>query len=347
MLYQGLGGGRLLLFFAVPFIDCFLAIGLLLSLMRKYKKFQPIRAEGPETHKKKAKTPTMGGIAVVLAIGLNMLLFCSLDSPYTMVALFLLSVFSTVGLADDLIKVFCGGSNGFKGSWKLLLQLFLTAVGILYICSRDISYLDSGVILPLFNVKIPLNIFTPAFYILIICGSSNAANLTDGLDGLLTIPVIMISFTLLAMATLLLNGCSYHDLYFSENALQDIVITMISVIAAFSSFFIYNRHPAKIFMGDVGSLMIGALLCYTAILLKIEILYALMALLFIVEILSTTIQVVYFKITAGKRLFKMAPFHHHLEKIGWSEKKVVASLWFFSFLCCAAAFTLFCCSLRC
>jgi phospho-N-acetylmuramoyl-pentapeptide-transferase len=309
--------------------------------MKKQRKFQPIRREGPETHQRKAKTPTMGGIAIVFAIAVNMMLFCHLSSPQTAVALFLLLVFSIIGLIDDIIKVFYGNPEGFKGSYKLLLQLFLTAAAILYLCYREIGYLGTGIILPVFNIKIPLGILAPAFYVLIICGSSNAANFTDGLDGLLTIPVIMIAVVFLSVATLLLMGRSYYGLYFSEKMLEDIVVIMVSIVAAFSSFFIYNRHPAKIFMGDVGSLMIGALLCYIAILLRIEILYALMALLFIAEILSTTIQVIYFRATGGKRFFRMAPFHHHLEKIGWSEKKVVIFLWTFSFMCCTLAFMLF------
>ncbi|MDR2778616.1 MAG: phospho-N-acetylmuramoyl-pentapeptide-transferase [Rickettsiales bacterium] len=338
---------KLLLFFTLPFAVCFFSIELLVFLMKKHRKFQPIRMDGPETHQKKAKTPTMAGVAVTMAIALNILLFCDLNSPHMAVALFLLMVFSTIGLVDDIIKVFCNSANGFRGSYKLILQLFLTAIGIIYLCYRDTNYLDTGITLPVFNAKVPLGVLTPAFYVLILCGSSNAANFTDGLDGLLAIPVIMISTTLMAITILMSNGCSYSNVLPSEKVLHDIIIVMISVIAAFSGFFIYNKHPAKIFMGDVGSLMIGVLLCYTAILLKVEILYALMALLFVVEILSTTAQVTYFKVTGGKRLLKMAPFHHHLEKIGWSEKRIVMFLWLLSFLCCVVAFTLFYYSLQC
>jgi phospho-N-acetylmuramoyl-pentapeptide-transferase len=315
--------------------------------MKKYSKFQPIRAEGPKTHQKKAKTPTMGGVVIVLAIVLNILLFCNLNSPHIAVAVFLLLIFFAIGLVDDIIKVFYSDSNGFKGSWKLLLQIFFVGIAVLYLCYRDTRYLTAGVALPIFNAVIPLGILTPAFYVLIMCGSSNAANFTDGLDGLLAIPVIIISTVFLISAALLSNGCSYHGVQFDGKILQDIIVMMISVIAAFSSFFIYNRHPAKIFMGDTGSLMIGALLCYTAILLKIEIIYALAALLFIVEILSTMLQVAYFRITNGKRLLKMAPFHHHLEKIGWSEKKVVVSMWIFNLICCSVAFMLFYHGLQC
>jgi phospho-N-acetylmuramoyl-pentapeptide-transferase len=312
-------------------------------LLKKHKKFQPIRVEGPESHYIKQKTPTMGGLIINISLLINILLFCNLKSPYVLIAVGLIVIYSMVGLSDDVIKVFYNNTKGFAGAKKLILQSAVTAIFILYLCYVDKNYLSYGIFLPLFNITIPFGSFIVAVYLLIICGSSNAANITDGLDGLLSVPVIMIATSFLVMILFMFRGHNFSGVTVDESLLRDLSIILVGIIAVFSSFMIYNHHPAKIFMGDVGSLPIGAIFCYISILLKVEILYAIMSILFIVEIMSSIIQVVYFKMTNGKRIFKMAPIHHHFEKCGFSETQIVHSMWLFTFACCAVALGLYFC----
>lgn len=330
-----------LIYFSFSFLICFFGLKYFIILLKKHNKFQPIRIEGPNSHIiEKSKTPTMGGAIMDLSLLIGILFFCNLKLPHIWIMVCLIFSFSIIGLLDDLIKVFFNNTNGFQGSKKLILQLSITAICMFYLAYFDREYLNYGVTLPLFNIQIPLGHLILTFYTFILCGSSNASNITDGLDGLLSVPVIIISITLFIITLILINKNNYiislnHDL------LYNVLIVLTLIIASFSSFMIYNHHPAKIFMGDVGSLMIGAILCYISILLKVEIFYGIMSSLFIFEILSTVIQIAYFKLTHGKRIFKMAPFHHHLEKCGWSENKIVFLMWSFTFCCCVVALCLF------
>ncbi len=341
--FLNLGLINFLVYFSFSFLFSFYGIKYFIILLKKHNKFQPIREEGPTNHLiTKAKTPTMGGAIISISLIIGILLFCNLKLSSILITICLIFTFSIIGLLDDLIKVFFNNTKGFQGSKKLILQLLITSICMLYLGYSNYEYLNSGVILPLFDVEIPLGNLILTFYTFIICGSSNAANITDGLDGLLSVPIIIISTTLFIITLLLMNN--YHSLYIiqpSYDLLYNILIILILIITIFSTFMIYNHHPAKIFMGDVGSLMIGAVLCYISILLKIEILYGIMSFLFIFEISSTIIQIAYFKLTKGKRIFKMAPFHHHLEKCGWSENKIVFSMWIFTFICCAFSLGLF------
>ena len=325
---------------SLSFVVCLLLTKIIMILLKKHSKFQPIRVEGPETHFVKTKTPTMGGIAISLSIIVSLLTFCNTRNYYVFAMLILIITFSLIGLADDVIKVFFNNTKGFQGSKKLFLQLTITMITMLYLCYANQDYIDYGIKIPLLELNIPLLYLTPLVYTMIICGSSNASNITDGLDGLLSVPVIIISISFLIIIRHFYNGIKFTDIYTNDQMLDELSMILSAIIGAFSAFMIYNKHPAKIFMGDVGSLMIGAVLCYISILLKVEIIYAIMALLFIIEIFSTILQVCYFKITNGRRLFKMAPFHHYLEKSGWSEIKVTGSLWFFNLICCLIGLSL-------
>lgn len=332
---------NLLLLFFVSFILCFISIKYFIKILKKYNKFQPIRLEGPEKHYSKAKTPTMGGIIMTGIILLNIILFCDLHSRYMWIVICLIIAFSAIGLLDDLMKIFYNDTIGFKGFKKLILQLLITSICILFLCYINIDYLKNSIYIPLFNINLYLGNFIPAFYLLMICGSSNATNITDGLDGLLALPIVLISITILIMVCMIFTGFTSTSIQIDNTLLHDLSIILVSIIATFGCFLIFNHHPAKIFMGDIGSLMIGSILAYISILLKIEILYAIMSLLFIIEIMSSVIQIVYFKYTHGKRIFKMAPLHHHLESSGWSEDRIVFSMWFFVFCCCIFSFLLF------
>ena len=310
-------------------------IKVLITTLKKHSKFQPIRAEGPETHFRKAKTPTMGGLAFNISAIISMLLFCDLSLCYTWIGLFLFVSFSLIGLVDDIIKVFFNDSFGFRGSVKLILELLVGSITILLLAYFDQNYMTSSVKIPLFNIWLNLGIFGFPFFIMALVGSANATNITDGLDGLLSIPVVIITLLLFSYVIYSNN----FNIELTKNLANLILIILLIICSSFLSFFTFNKHPAKIFMGDVGSLSIGALLFFIAYLLKIELFYAIMGMLFVIELASSTLQVSFYKIFK-KRIFKMAPIHHHFEKCGISEVNVVRYFWLFSLLMSLVGFIL-------
>ena len=315
----------LLIVFLCNFLLSTVLINSLIKLLKKHSKFQPIREEGPKTHFKKTKTPTMGGLAFNLSMLVNMFLFCDLSSYYTWITIFLFVSFSLIGLADDIIKVFFRDSFGFRGSIKLILELLVGIISLFALAYFDGTYTATNIKIPLFNNWLDLGIIAFPFFIMALVGSANATNITDGLDGLLSIPIIIIS-SFLAIYVIKSN----FNIDFSNNIINIILVLLILISSSFIAFLIFNKHPAKIFMGDVGSLSIGALLFFIAYSLKIELFYAIMGLLFIIELTSTTLQILSYKLFK-KRIFKMAPIHHHFEKCGWSETKVVGCFWAFPF----------------
>lgn len=320
-----------ILIFCCSFTTSFFGIKLLINLLKKHNKFQPIRKDGVETHLLKAKTPTMGGLAFGLGIVINTLLFCNLNLQTTWILLFIVVGFGIVGLIDDIIKVFFNDVIGFKGYIKLMLEFVIASISLLWLANYNANFLNTNILIPFFNVWFDFAIFAFPLLVIAMVGSSNATNITDGLDGLLTIPVLFICSSFICIIL-------FENNHIINNVLNNVEIFnlinfLIIIISSFCAFFYWNRHPAQIFMGDVGSLMIGAVLFFISFLLKIELFYAVMALLFIVELASSFLQVLIYKITK-KRIFKMAPIHHHFEKCGWSESKVVLSFWGFSLFCC-------------
>lgn len=324
----------LLIVFLFNFFLSAILINGLIKLLKKHSKFQPIRTEGPKTHLKKAKTPTMGGLAFNLSILINIFLFCDIRSCYTWIVVFLFTSFSLIGLIDDIIKIFFKDSFGFRGSIKLILELLVGTISLFVLAYVDGIYTSNSIRIPLFNNWLDLGLIAFPFFIMALVGSANATNITDGLDGLLSVPIIMISI-FLTIYTIKSN----FAIDFSNNIIKMILILLILICSSFIAFLIFNKHPAKIFMGDVGSLSIGALLFFISYLLKIELFYAIMGLLFIVELTSVTLQILSYKLFK-KRIFKMAPIHHHFEKCGWLETKVVKYFWIFSFLVSMIGFLL-------
>lgn len=320
-----------ILIFCCSFATSFFGIKLLISSLKKHHKFQPIRAEGPESHKLKAKTPTMGGLAFGLGIIINTLLFCNLNLQTTWILLFITVGFSTIGLIDDVIKVFFNDTIGFKGYIKLMLEFIVASISLLWMANYNANFLSTSILIPFFNVWFDFAILAFPLLVIAMVGSSNATNITDGLDGLLTIPVLFICLSFICI--ICFGNTQIMNTMLNCAELSNLIKFLTIIISSFIAFFCWNKHPAKIFMGDVGSLMIGAVLFFIAFLLKIELFYAIMALLFIVELSSTFLQVLFYKITK-KRIFKMAPIHHHFEKCGWSETKVVLNFWAFSLFCC-------------
>lgn len=283
---------------------------LAIPLLRRLKFGQQIRAEGPQAHLKKAGTPTMGGTIILLALTLPYLRFSSRDSVEFYVLLLACLGFGLVGFLDDYIKIVFRRSLGLTAKQKLFGQLLMAGV-ICYLLYRQGH--STALSIPFAETEISLGwwLYVP-FVILYMLGFSNAVNFTDGLDGLLagTSALAFGAMTIIAMLQ------SQHEVAFFSAAM----------VGAVLGFLVFNAHPAKVFMGDTGSLAIGGALAACAVLTKTELLLIVIGGVFVAEVLSVVIQVVSFK-TRGKRVFKMSPLHHHYELSGWSEWKVVVSFW--------------------
>jgi phospho-N-acetylmuramoyl-pentapeptide-transferase len=322
------------------FFATFFGIKKIISFCEENTVYQPIRVADSKysvsvDHQNKKATPTMGGLAIAGVILLNILFFTKIASPINIGYIILIISFGFIGILDDIYKLYYKDSLGFQGSKKLILQLLFSTPPILLAAADNLRYLYLPIFIPLLNISIPLSNFSASFFVFMVTGSANASNITDGLDGLLSAPIILICLSFISIILFDIFGLKPLPIGLDKNVLFDIMIILSSTATCFLTFLMFNRHPAKIFMGDVGSLFIGAILCYTAVLLKIEFIYAIMSLLFIWEIITSVIQVACLVLTKGKtRVFKMSPFHHHLEKCGWSEKKITLTLWGFCLLCC-------------
>jgi phospho-N-acetylmuramoyl-pentapeptide-transferase len=305
---------------------------------------QYIREEGPESHQSKAGTPTMGGILIVIAIIVPTLLWANLTNVYVWIALFATAIFAAIGFLDDYNKVVRKRSLGLTGKTKILLQI-LTAfgVGIVLLILRAEGTYSSELIMPFFKNVRPDLVMQPllsnpylvpvailpflAFLVLVIVGASNAVNLTDGLDGLAIGCVVIAggAFTVLTYLTSHARFADYLDIQHMP-AVGELTIFCGSIVGAAIGFLWYNAHPAEMFMGDVGSLALGGALGTVAVIIKQEILLIFVGGVFVLEAISVILQVASFKLT-GKRIFKMAPIHHHFELIGWSESKIIVRFW--------------------
>lgn len=297
--------------------------------------FQPIRNDGPQTHLiNKKKTPTMGGIFIMLATLITTALFIDITNRYILVVCVVMISFAIIGLTDDLLKVFYKNSKGFKGSYKIVIQFFIIGVAFLWLNLIDPIHATGQIFLPIgshYYFYLPLAIYI-VFFTMVIVGTSNAVNLTDGLDGLVSVPAIINLFCLI----FLIHACSNKELAKQLDIPQilfsgELIFFCIALIGAILGFLILNLKPAKIFMGDVGSLGIGSVLGLIAIICKQEFIFLIISSLFIIEALSVIIQVGSYKIRK-KRVFLMAPIHHHFEKLGWTEQKVVFRFWLTSLI---------------
>ena len=320
---------------------------LLLSLVlgpwmiRKLRDFQigqVIRQEGPQSHRAKAGTPTMGGLLILTAAVVPTLLWGDLANPYIWIAVLATCGFGAVGFADDYLKIVRRSHHGLIPRYKMGLQVVIAvAVGVTLMMLADHNLYNTRLIFPFFKNLIPdLGWFYVAFAVLVLVGASNAVNLTDGLDGLAisTFGVAAAAFTALAYVTGHAVLADYLLLVRFQPA-GELTIFCGALVGASLGFLWYNSYPAEIFMGDVGSLALGGALGTVAILIKQELLLPLVGGVFVMEALSVIVQVASFKLT-GQRVFKMAPLHHHFELIGWSEPKVITR-----FLILAVIFALF------
>lgn len=305
----------------------------LIKKLQRLQIGQQIRGDGPETHFKKEGTPTMGGLLILSSMVISVLLWTRLDMPNTFILLFSMVWFGGLGFIDDYLKVIKQRSLGLRAWQKIAIQ----TVGAFVIASYAYAWAPgpigqatqkTALIFPFFkNFRPNLGIFFIPFAMLVIVGASNAVNLTDGLDGLAIgcTTFVAVAFAIFSYLTSHQNFAEYLDIVHIP-ASGEVAIFCAALIGAGLGFLWYNCHPAQVFMGDTGSLALGATLGTVAILIKEEILLVLVGGIFVAEALSVIIQVWSYK-TRGKRVFKMAPLHHHFEKLGWTESKVIIRFW--------------------
>ncbi len=297
-------------------------------LRRKQGKGQPIRDDGPEGHFVKAGTPTMGGLLIVGALTFSTLLWARLDNPFVWMVLFVTLAFALIGFADDYAKVSKQTTAGVSGKVRLVLGLLIAGIAGYWAAQYHPDGLANQLALPIFkDTLINLGVLFVPFSIIVIVGSANAVNLTDGLDGLAIMPVMIAAgtFGIIAYAVGRTDFTQYLDVHYVPQT-GEILIFCMGLIGGGLGFLWYNAPPAAVFMGDTGSLALGGALGAIAVATKHEIVLSIVGGLFVVEALSVIIQVLYFKKT-GKRVFLMAPIHHHYEKKGWAEPQIVIRFW--------------------
>ncbi len=299
-------------------------------LIRKLREFQigqVIRAEGPQTHQQKTGTPTMGGLLILTGALVPTLLWADLTNAYVWIAVLTTAGYGGIGFADDYLKIVRRSHHGLLPRYKMGFQILIgLAVGVVLLLLQHENLYNTRLVFPFFKRLIPdLGWWYLAFAVFVLVAESNAVNLTDGLDGL-AISVFAIAaaaYTALAYVTGHRVFAEYLLLVRFPQA-AELTVFCGALVGASLGFLWYNSYPAEIFMGDVGSLALGAALGIVAILIKQELLLPIVGGIFVLEALSVVLQVGYFKATGGQRLFRMAPLHHHFELSGWSEPKIIS-----------------------
>ncbi|HEX8444541.1 MAG TPA: phospho-N-acetylmuramoyl-pentapeptide-transferase [Allosphingosinicella sp.] len=292
-------------------------------------KGQPIRDDGPQSHLAKRGTPTMGGLMILTAVSLTMLMWMNLENRYVWACLFITVGFGLIGFLDDYDKVTKRHHKGVSGRTRLLAEFAVAAIGCFFIIEGS----GTDLYVPFWQGPVvDLGYFYVAFAALVVVGAGNAVNLTDGLDGLATMPVIIASLAFLLIAYLVGNVvfAPYLGIPYVAGAAELTVLTS-AVVGAGLAFLWFNAPPAAVFMGDTGSLALGGALGAIAVATQHELVLVIIGGLFVLEAMSVIIQVFFYKRT-GKRVFKMAPIHHHFEQMGWSEPTVVIRFWIISFV---------------
>ena len=302
-------------------------------LRRKQGKGQPIRDDGPQGHFIKAGTPTMGGLLILSALLFSTILWANLSNPYVWIVLLVTLAFGLIGFADDYAKVSRQNTKGVSGRIRMLLGILIAALATYAAAQFHPDQLTNQLALPFIkDLLLNLGIFFVPFGVLVIVGAANAVNLTDGLDGLAIMPVMIAggTFGVIAYVVGNANFTEYLGVHFVPGT-GELLIFASALFGAGLGFLWYNAPPAAVFMGDTGSLALGGALGAIAVCTKHEIVLAIVGGLFVVEALSVIIQVLYFKCT-GKRVFLMAPIHHHFEKKGWAEPQIVIRFWIISLI---------------
>lgn len=306
----------------VAFVATFVVGLFVMPILKKFKVGQVVRNDGPKEHLKKQGTPTMGGIIMLIVI-VVILAINSIKYPTLILAIISILGFGLVGFIDDYKKLVKKNTKGLSPLKKIFGLVLVTAIFIfMYL---KIFKLGTDITLPFISSPITLSVGAFIIFIaFILIGTSNAVNLTDGLDGLASgvVAIIMTFFTIVAV----------------KNSNTEMIILGASSVGTCLAFLLFNFHPAKVFMGDTGSLALGGAVAAIAIMMKMEVYLAIVAFVCIIDTLSVILQVTYFKLTKGKRIFKMAPFHHHLELSGMKETKVVILFWVITAILCFVAY---------
>lgn len=294
----------------ISFLVCIVTGPFLIEWFKHLEFGQQIREVGPQRHLQKAGIPTMGGIIIILAVLVSTLVMAELTIE-VILALFVTVGYGILGLLDDSIKIIASRSKGLSGWQKIIGQVVIAFVlGWVALVKLD---LGTAIIVPYLNQSIKLGQLYIPFVILVVVGSSNAVNLTDGLDGLAAGVTIIVTIT-------------YSFIAFEFGAVQ-LAIFAAAIAGACLGFSWFNSHPAQVFMGDTGSLALGGALAAIAVLTQTELLLVIIGGVYVIEAVSVMLQVGYFKLTGGQRIFKMSPIHHHFEEEGWEEAKIVIRFW--------------------
>ncbi|MBM2853404.1 MAG: mraY [Steroidobacteraceae bacterium] len=316
-----------------------LSIALLIGpwMIRKLQERQigqVVRNDGPDTHLGKMGTPTMGGALILVAITIGTLLWARLDNRFVWIALGVTLAFGLIGFCDDYLKLVVRDPKGLAARWKYLWQSVagLGAALALWMTAQGAS--ETALYLPFFkSVALPMSAVTfIVFTYFVIVGSSNAVNLTDGLDGLAIMPCVMVAGALgvFAYVTGNVNFAAYLQIPYVPGA-GEVLIFVATIVGAGLGFLWFNTYPAQVFMGDIGALALGAALGVVAVIVRQELVLAIMGGIFVLETVSVMLQVASFRLR-GKRIFRMAPIHHHFELKGWAEPKVIVRFWIISFM---------------
>ncbi len=325
--YQTFRSGSAILF--AFFLTLLIGPRIIAWLKKKQREGQPIREDGPESHLLTKKgTPTMGGLMFLISACATTLLWADISNLYVWVVLLVTIGYGAIGFADDFLKLTKRNTKGLPGRVKLLAQFLIGAVASAVVIWVTPEPLSTGLAVPFFkDVLIPFGWFFLLFATLVMMGSSNAVNLTDGLDGLAIVPVMMAAATLGFIAYLAGNAnfSDYLQLHHIEGA-GELAVFCGALCGAGLGFLWFNAPPAMVFMGDTGSLSMGGALGAIAVITKHELVLAIIGGVFVLETVSVIVQVISFK-TTGRRVFRMAPLHHHFEKKGWAEPTIVIRFW--------------------
>lgn len=318
-------GGAIMTALLISFL---IAPRMIRWLKAKQREGQPIRADGPETHFAKAGTPTMGGLMILISVAVSTLLWADLSNPFIWYALLVMVGYGLIGFFDDFLKLTKRNTKGLPGKLKLLLQFLIGAVAALGIMEALPGHLSQHIAIPVMkDVYLNIGLLFIPWAVLVMVGSSNAVNLTDGLDGLAIVPIAIVAACFGFISYLVGNEifANYLKIPFILGS-GELAILCGALIGGAMGFLWYNAPPAMIFMGDTGSLAMGGVLGAMAVITKHELVLTIIGGLFVLETISVIVQVASFKLT-GKRVFAMAPLHHHFEKKGWSEPTIVIRFW--------------------
>ena len=305
----------------IAFVISAILCPIVIPFLHKLKFGQQVRDDGPQAHLKKQGTPTMGGLVILSSIIITSLLYLK-DYPKIIPVLFVTAGFGVIGFLDDYIKIVMKRSEGLNPGQKLAGQIIITGIFAYYIITSD--EIGTQMLIPFTGqyLVMPVWLFVPALFFIVL-GTDNGGNFTDGLDGLCTSVTILVAtfFTIVAIG---------------ENS--GISPITGAVVGSLLGFLLFNVYPARVFMGDTGSLALGGFVASSAFMMQMPLFIAVVGLIYLVEVLSVIIQVTYFKKTGGKRIFKMAPIHHHFELCGWSETRVVAVFSIITAILCLVAY---------